>query len=41
MANNQSRGPYKSADTGKFVTAAYAAKHPKTTYKVGKGSKRK
>jgi len=24
---------YRSADTGKFVSTAYAKKHPKTTFK--------
>ncbi|MBA9080553.1 hypothetical protein FHR79_000641 [Micrococcus aloeverae] len=41
MASSQKKnGPHKSADTGRFVSAAYAAKHPKSTYKLG-GSKKK
>lgn len=38
---------YRSSDTGKFVSSAYAKKHPKTTFKntvsvpISKGTKKK
>ncbi|HKH10153.1 MAG TPA: hypothetical protein VKA73_03310 [Rubrobacter sp.] len=34
-----SKGKYRSAISGRYVTAAYAKRHPKTTVKESRASK--
>ncbi len=38
-AKKKATGKYRSATTGRFVTAAYAKQHPKTTVKESRASK--